>query len=597
MPRFPSYSHHKIPKRLHLFKPSHYALFAYWIYFRPMALKCYFHQSLPGLFETKEPIGFWGKWKTPAYRNLFVMMPIVSMLLSAVLGGTVALASAWKFDVPIDWNRWLDGGMLGIALGMTIGMAFGTVGRVFGGPVQGTMVSTVYAVTIGVMGGVSLSISSGLPFADLTEGVEVVGAVLGILGGMAFTLDLEIGLALSLAFAVMALLSFGAGFLLQHVFGLTLGALVARGVMSAAFVIGAFRLPVYLLQCVLAFGGLRLHRLHPVLWDELTILPLPCTRIVLSKMLRQDETYGLRLLTDVSRNHFRRNDVHAVLYRYVHRHPTPLRFLYELLHTSIMNEYLLLPLNRQHQEHYADVRYVILGELALRPVEAMKHPRVRRSSRSLKMRLRKQTALTDFAGMLFDFLTESSVQQDRFDLRSYESIFQSVLHDPDGEEICLSYECMAAFLSYLQLEQLPEAEKLSAELSRNVYFEEAVRPTVLIALSMLGNVGKNIAPYLHSTNPQVQLMALARATADLNDIHEYVTSEVLFSEQAILLRIIQHWQQLILSAIGRFGQSKPRADLQMTFHAVSSSRKNDWGVERRTEGDPAQISLPFAESS
>ena len=595
MPTFPRCAE-RLPTCLKLYKPSHYLLLAYWIYFRPTAIKCYFHQAMPDLYNREQPIGFFRKWRTPAYQNLFVMMPLICLALTVVLSGTISLLCAWKIGIPINWERWREGAMMGVALGMTIGMAFGMVGRVLGGVAQGTMVGTVYAVTVGVLGGVSLSVSFGLPFVNIIEGVIVVGTIFGVLGGMAFTLDLEIGLALSLAFAVMALLSFGADFILQRVFGVTLGALVARGMMSGAFVVGAFRLLFYPVQCCLAIGALFKHTIHPVLWDELTVLALPFTRLVLLKMLRQNEELGLRVLIEVGRNLFRRSALKAVLYRYIHKHPAPLRFLYELLQISVMDEYLLVPFSHQHWEQFASVRHVLLGELALRPVEAMAHPRFRRSARWLNFRTCKETSITAFAGMLYDFLDQNNILQENFDLRSYETIYQGISDDPDGEELVLSYECMTAFLSYEHLSELPLAENFSSELSLNVYFEEAIRPAVLVTLSLLGKVGQDVARYLDSTNPQVQLMALARATADLNEIQEYISFEVLAPEQALLLRIVHQWQQLILSAIGHFGQSEALPDLQTAFHFVSSARKHDVDASPQSIIDSSQMALPLPES-
>ncbi len=593
MPTFPRYAE-QLPECLKLFKPGHYLLLAYWIYFRPGAIKCYFHQAMPDLYNREQPIGFFRKWRTPAYQNLFVMMPLICLVLTVVLSGTVSILCAWKLDVVINWERWREGAMLGVALGMTLGMAFGMVGRVIGGVAQGTMVGTVYAVTVGVLGGVSLSVSLGVPFANIIDGVLVVGTIFGVLGGMAFTLDLEIGLALSLAFAVIAALSFGGEFILQRVFGLTLGALVARGMMSGAFVIGAFRFVFYPVQCLLAIGGLFRRKFHPVLWDELTVLPLPFTRVVMLNILRQDEKYGLRVLTEVGRNLFRRSALKAVLYRYVHKHPTPLRFLYELLQNPAMDEYLLIPLSHQDWEQYASVRHVLLGELALRPVEAMQHPRFRRSARWLNFRTRKQTPLTAFAGMLHDFLDQSRMQPEDFDVRSYEAIYKGILDEQDGEELLRSYECIADFLAYSHVAELPAAENLSSELSLNLFFEEAIRPAVLIALSLLGKVGREIARYLDSTNPQVRLMALAHATADLNEIHEYIMSEVLAPEKTLLQRIVHQWQQLILTAIGRFGKAESLPELQTAFHFAAH---NIYEAEApQNPPDSSQMELPLPES-
>ncbi|PIE33498.1 hypothetical protein CSA56_11265 [candidate division KSB3 bacterium] len=507
------------------------------------------------MFDTKEPIGFWGKWKTPAYRNLFVMMPIVSMLLSAVLGGTVALVSAWKFDVPIDWNRWLDGGMLGIALGMTIGMAFGMVGRVMGGVASGTMVGTVYGVTAGVVGGVSLSVALGVTFENVVDVVITVGAIFGVLGGMAFTLDLEIGIALSIAFAVVAVLSFGGEFMLQKLLGVRFGALLARGMMSGAFVLGALRAMLYPLQCVLAVSGLVKPALHPIFWDDLSILPLPFTRSVLLRQIRQDEAKGLRILKETGRNLFRRTGVKAVLYKYVHKHPRPLRFLYGVLNTPTMQEYLLLPVSAQSWDQYVSVQHVFLGELALRPVEAMKHPRFRRSSWWLNLYNQKETSLTKFAGMLYDLLDEQTIGQKDFSLNDYEIIYQKLSSYPAGKEIIRSYNAMAAFLSYQDLSAFAQAEQVSADIAGCVFFDEALRPAVMRSLMRLGHIGRDMAHYFGTADRQEQLDALAHATGALNEIDAYVSVEVMLPERFVMQRIISQWQHLILEAIGNLGQS------------------------------------------
>jgi len=555
MPIFPTCDRYALPERLHPLKPSHYALFAYWIYFRPTILKCYFHRSLPGLYDRDNPIGFFKKWRTPAYWHLFVMMPVICLVFSVLLGGVAALVCAWKLGVQIDWNRWIDGGMLGVALGMTIGMAFGMVGRVMGGVASGAMLGIVYGVTVGIVGGVSLSVALGVAFPSVVDGVVTVGAISGVLGGMAFTIDLEIGIALSLAFAVVAALSFGGEFILQKVFGIHLGALLARGTMSGAFVLGALRALFYPVQCVLAGAGIFRPVLHPILWDELTILPLPCTRQVLMRQLRQDEGNGLRILKEAGRNLFRRTALKAVLYKYFHKHPRPLRFLYHVLNDPVMHEYLLAPVSSQSWEQYASVQHVFLGELALRPVEAMKHPRFRRSSWWLNLRKRQETTLTRFAGMLYDLLDEQVVEQEDFSLTLYKKIYQDLSSYPNGKEIVRSYDAMSTFLSYQNLASFPRAEEVSAYVAGCVLFEAAIRPAVMRSLMRLGHIGRDITQYLEAENRQTRLDALARATGNLNEIDASVSVEVMPPERYVIQRIISHWQRLILAAIGTLGKS------------------------------------------
>ncbi|MBD3308594.1 hypothetical protein GF339_19410, partial [candidate division KSB3 bacterium] len=447
---FPTYRH-KLPHALHPLKPSHYLLLIYWVYFRPSGLKSYFYQALPELYATNKPLSFFRKWREPAFHNLFLMLPLVCLVVTVLGGFSITVLSAWRLDVPINWQAWRTGGMLGVALGVTIGMAFGTVGRIIGGLALSSVVGIVYGITVGIVGGISLSVALGVEFTSLMDGALIVGAVFGLLGGTAFTIDIEIGIALSLAFAVMAGLSFGAEFLLFQVFGMRFGALQVRGVMSGAFVLGALRMLFYPLQWILAFGSLFRHALHPIHWDELIILPLPLAQYVLTRHLREDESEGLLVLKDVARNLFRRNTLQGVLYRHLHKHQAPLRFLYTLLANPAMEEYLLVPLTDQAWDQYRSVRAVFLGELALRPVEATQHPRFRRSARWLNLHRRRPTPLTRFAGMLYDLLETPKRENEEIDLAAYREMYTGVADYPDGKEIALSYETMTTFLSYQTL--------------------------------------------------------------------------------------------------------------------------------------------------
>ncbi len=554
MPVFPKYLE-ILPECLRLFRPFHYVLLAYWVYFRPNALKGYFYQALPELFTYEKPIGFFRKWGTSAFRNLFVMLPIVCMTLTVLLSAPITILSAWKLQVPVNWEQWFEGGMLGVALGVTIGMAFGMVGRVIGGVGLSTIVGVSYGIMVGVLGGVSFSVGLGVSFASLIDGALIVGAVFGIIGGSALALDIEIGIALSLAFAMMAAMSFGAEFIASKVLGLHFGALQVRGVMSAAFVCGAFRLLFYPFQLMLAFCGLGRESIHPVFWDELAVLPLPFTRWLLTRKLKRNEEAGLRFLASVGRNLFRRAVLQAVLYRHLHKHSRPLHFLYHILSNPAMEEYLLVPSAPRDWEQYVSVRRVFLGELALRIVEATQHPRFHRSAWWFNLRKRRDTTLTKFAGMLYDLSDEHNIERDSLDLEPYREIYSSLSAYSDGEEIALSYEAMATFLSYNTLSELPSASEISSHLTLSIFFHDAIRPTVLRSITQLGEVGADIGRYFETTTQQTQLAALARTAGDLNELHDYVSHEVMAPEQYILQRIVYQWQQLIIAAIGELGKA------------------------------------------
>lgn len=554
MPTFPTYQR-TLPKSLSLFKPAHYLLLAYWVYFRPSALISYFYQAMPELFDSEKPIGFFRKWSTPAFRNLFFMIPFVCTLITLVLGGTITSISAWRLDVAVNWGQWRDGVILGVALGVTIGMALGMVGRVIGGISLSTFIGIVYGITIGVSGGVVLSVALGVDFPSIMKGALVVGTLFGIIAGTAFTFNIEIGIVLSLSFAVMAALSFGAEFIMSKVIGIHLGALQARGAMSAAFVIGAFRLIFYPLQWGMALASLFRTAIHPVCWDELTVLSLPYTKRLCLRILRHNEQEGLRFLTQVGRNYFRRATLQAVLYQYFHAHPVPLRFLYALLANPAMREYFLLPVTDRDWEQHVSVRRVFLGELALHPSEATQDPRFHRSAWWLNIRRRKPTPLTQFAGMLHELLDKRNIEEDNLDLRAYQEIYANVSEYVYGEEIALSYDAMANFLSYTDLAELPFAVEIGSHLTSNLVFHDALQPAVLISLSRLGQIGREIAVYQQETSPQAKLTTLACALGELNELKKDVSIDVLAPEQYILRRIIYQWEQLIIAAMGEFGKS------------------------------------------
>jgi len=552
-PTFPACPY-KLPTCLNPLRPSHYALLAYWVYFRPTALKCYLHQSVPGLFDQKQPIGFFRKWGTPAFRNLFLMMPVVCFAISTALGGVLMVVVAWSLHLPIHLERWLDGEMLGVALGMTLGMAFGMVGRVMGGAALSTLVGVTYGVTVGILGGATFMAAFGVVFADVMDGILTISAIAAMLGGMAFTLDLEIGIALSLAFGVIALLSFGSEALAHAALGVRLGALLVRGMMSIAFVLGAFRVLLYPFELLLSLASLFNDALHPIRWDELTILPLPLTRRVLLRRLREDEQEGVRLLKTVARNFFRRASLKAVLYKYLHRHSHPLQFLYDVLQHPALDEYLLIPVTNQDREEFLSARQVFLGELALRPVDATKHPRFSRSVWWLNLRKRHATPLTEFAGMLYDLSAAQHSGEETIDLSSYKSVYSGIKSLPDGKEIARSYDAIAQFLSYRQLFELFAAEQIARDLAGSVFFVDAIRPPVLQALKRLGSVGGSLrrVPELEG-NIQEQLALLAGAIRTLNEIDELIARETIPLESALLRQIVKQWQRVMLEEIGKRG--------------------------------------------
>ena len=556
MPQFPK-SECTVPDSLNLFKPVHYALLAYWIYFRPIALKYYVYQALPELYDPDRSPTFLKRWAKPAYWNLFFMAPVVSLLLSVCLGLPMSLLGAWVVDAPIHLNRWFDGLMFGVAVGVTFGVAFGIVGRVLGGPALGTLLGVMFSITIGALGGTTMSAALGVAFSNLTDAAVVVSAIIGIMGGMAVPLDIEIGVTVSLTFFIVGTMSFGAEFVMFKIFGVRFGALLARGMMSGAFVAGALRLLFYPFELGLALVSILPGIKHPLEWDHLVVLPLPWTRWTLLRRLRRDEKRGLHFLVSVWQNLFCRPAIQVVLYHYLQRHANPVRLFYHLLTAAEWDTYMLVPVTPQQWKHNVSTRRVLLGEFALRHVEAIHNPRFRRSSWWLNLHLypRSETPLTKFAGMLYDLLEPETLQSETFDLSYYADAYTSLSSYPGGLEISSSFGALAKFLAYSHLADLAEAETVATDIESNLPIYGAIRESVLTAILRLGRIGGDIAVYRQAAASSAELAALARATGDLNELHADVIEKAPVPERYILERIVQQWQHLVMSEIGILGKT------------------------------------------
>ncbi|MCB1041149.1 MAG: hypothetical protein KDA94_16685, partial [Acidimicrobiales bacterium] len=139
MPTFPTY-HGELPKCLSPFKLRHYLLLAYWIYFRPTALKYYLYQADPTAYRIDD-LGLRNVgrlWHTNAWGNLWLMIPGEILLWSILVGIPTVLVAAQIQGTSPDW--------LGLAGGVGFGVAFGVA----------------YGVTYGVGFGVTFGVALGV---------------------------------------------------------------------------------------------------------------------------------------------------------------------------------------------------------------------------------------------------------------------------------------------------------------------------------------------------------------------------------------------------------------------------------------------------
>ncbi len=181
-----------------------------------------------------------------------------------------------------------------------------------------------------------VSVALGVDFPSTMKVLLVVGTLFGIIAGTAFTFNIEIGIVLSLSFAVMAALS-----LVRN----------SSCPKSSVFIWAHYRqgrCPPPLWSALssdilsstmgMALASLLRTAIHPLCWDELTVLSLPCTKRSASEYFDITNRKGCVFL--------RRSGVTT----FEERHCKPcsisiftlirlLRFLYALLANPAMREY------------------------------------------------------------------------------------------------------------------------------------------------------------------------------------------------------------------------------------------------------------------
>lgn len=102
MPKFPSYRG-ELPEVLNPLNLRHYWMLAYWVYFRPTAFHCYLYQAEPEVYQLRGYRKFLRTWSTPAYRNVYLMLPIAIALLGILVSLAVYLYTLSIFQGNTAW--------------------------------------------------------------------------------------------------------------------------------------------------------------------------------------------------------------------------------------------------------------------------------------------------------------------------------------------------------------------------------------------------------------------------------------------------------------------------------------------------------------
>lgn len=228
MPTFPTYRG-ELPQCLNPLNPRHYFLLLYWIFFRPTALKCYLYQANPDIYRSKMGKIVFQTRQIPAYYNLYIMMPIISILLAILLNLPVTLLTGQILGISVNWLKWSGGLTFGLLIGMVGGMAGGmmfcvAVDLATGitvGVETGILSSTATGVWVAATAGLGVSTMTGKMFgitAAILSGAIIgiavggtfsirIGVMTGIMGGL--TGGIMIGLILEVLSIVVIDIEFG----------------------------------------------------------------------------------------------------------------------------------------------------------------------------------------------------------------------------------------------------------------------------------------------------------------------------------------------------------------------------------------------------
>ena len=441
---------------------------------------------------------------------------------------------------------------------VSIGYLFNILGVAALGTVSTTTFAITFSIVFGLLFSVALSSVSRTAFGVLGSAIAL--ALIGVL--VAITIGLFNGINLPLESATF---NANGGIVLSRVTasqrikaGLDSGVSIVTAVALFALLalLGSLRIPFYPIQLALALRSQFKSKKHPVEWDELTLLPLPGTRSLVSQRLQHNEAAGLALVTDLTRNPFRRSAAQKTLKSYLYAQAGPLHLLYKLLTLPGLNAYAYTPVSPKDWEQLPTTGHLLLGELSGQWVNCSTGRASQFSERLvwyltwLERDLRK-TSLTRFSWMLYKLLDEKAVNAEGFDLAIARPIYARLTNCPGGVEIERSFDAIASFLSYNELSALPAAVDAVAGLPPE---ETAIRPTVLKALNGLRDIGSEVATYLAATTRVNKLAAISRATDALKTLDEYITAEVVPPEQTLLRRIIRQWSKLIIEESGKVGR-------------------------------------------
>lgn len=322
--------------------------------------------------------------------------------------------------------------------------------------------------------------------------------------------------------------------------------------------VGALRLPIYALEFLWSVVTLILGKQgkdHPILWDELLVLPLPGAGFWLQRQLQLDSidsSTGLEKCLQVMINPWQRAIAQRALVQYLDcgnrscdRHPSPLKIFYNWLENPALNQYFYPPVSQQDWQLLPNQSTVLLGELG--------HTWVNISTDSLNsfsdrfiwfltygQRQRKNTPLSQFSRQL------SIINYQLSALRESDLVLPELPY-PGGQEVNYAFHLMQEFLKYQKLADFIVAFTPHPNLELTNFLELEF----IGQLQELLLIKNKIATYSQQENNVVINSGLLMpALQELNILRGKLTTTT--PEIKVLRQIIYQWQEILLENGDKF---------------------------------------------
>jgi hypothetical protein len=608
-----------LPRCLDLLQGRHYLWLLYWVYFCPTYLKVYLYQADPAIYRAEPGLKIILRTtQLPPYRNLYCMIPILSLCFGLGFGLPALELAGWYLHHSTNLFWGIGGAIAGASIGILFLIlflgAFGTAVSTARGLIAGTVVGIAsgtmnsilfcailglsqslpwisadtqsdiiatfalsFGLAIGVMVGITIGGVSGSVVGLVlgSTGSLVVGIVFSVLVGASSAVDLaaeQTGILFGFVFGFVAIAAGGAavsvvkGILSSVIISGAVGVAVgfsstpAVGLLTGAIAIScSLRLPLYVVE--LMWAGCFPQKRHPLEWDEVLIVYIPGLRRRLFRQIQQEFDVGMKQLCRLACNPFQRWAAQSVLKQYLSQHPAPLHALYQLLVHPASDAYVFPPVSHHGWLQIPTVGHVLLGELQNRWVNCTVDPSSRLFERLVYQLTRffrdhRQTPVTQWAGLLFQLQVAETFKQtpSSQQIDSAQAIAAQLMSYPGGAEVCQILNTTRAFLRGDRLESLV---KIVATIPFDLPSkDDSLNPPVTEILHQLRAIAIDLYKAGQASRVNRQA-ALLRATNALNLLEEGLEVRVVTPERVILRQVLRHWQHLICIASGEIGNARP----------------------------------------